>query len=643
MATQEASPDPEQDDLLSYDDWYIDEPQGPVMAPHEVIVPCFPTMSDELYHLIMAPVTLCTLLLLSFLIRRRKLCISCCWGVPGVLSPLNLLEASGNSWVPCAVFGLLVSSIIRLFLDSTTLNFISNNWGSCGELWRILALFYYPALYYPLLACNRLEGPKAQKAVGYTVGTILSWMHCGALIWQKVECPQSPQYYRYYSLLSTVPQICCLLVLSLMYPGLLVQEWRRSPRSKQMSNRNYYLKYLKSLLKHKRSKRSKDSVSIGSQVTLNLCSYLCPPNKGLNFPLRSILAVTVSVLSAYQVALLLLVVFLPTVQKIRGAIDTEILLMIAGFGMTVDDDKHKAVEYIVYYIWAVEVCYIAALVLSCTVTVTMLLRSLVKHRWALQSLFAGQASKVFLDSRSLQKTSPTIASWMSHISYQASVTCIGLILQHLLLFLFHLIVTFLVIIPIAYGKFQFLRKFFENTWPFWLLLILVTVIHQLCARFLFLKGNPPQIVQRRSLFMLTYLMFPVNFLRGELLCLARLGVSVIFNVIHFCRLDLSLLQHSAQGWDPGYRNYCNFLIVEATECHPVVRAFCLLMKPPKWKQPDLEEVIHLMPADGRMMKGARSQLARARWGLAYTLIHNPSLLCHRGSKSINGGSPMRPT
>lgn len=41
-------------------------------------------------------------------------------------------------------------------------------------------------------------------------------------------------------------------------------------------------------------------------------------------------------------------------QKIRGAIDTEFILMIAGFGMTVDDDKHKAVEYIVYYIWAVE-------------------------------------------------------------------------------------------------------------------------------------------------------------------------------------------------------------------------------------------------------------------------------------------------
>ncbi|XP_072258241.1 receptor for retinol uptake STRA6 isoform X2 [Pyxicephalus adspersus] len=642
MSTQEASPDPELDDL--YDNWYIDEPQGPVVQPDEIIVPCLPTLSDELYHLIMAPVSLCALLLLSFLIRRRKLCISCCWGVPGVLSPLNLLEASGSSWVPCAVFGLLVSSIVRLFLDPTAMNFIPNNYGGLlGYCWKILALFYYPALYYPLLASNRLDGPRAQKTIGYSVGTILSWMHCGALIWQKAECPQSQQYYRYYSLLSTLPQIFCLVVLSLMYPVLLVQQCRRSSNSKQMSNRNYYLKYLKNLLKSKRSKRSKDSVSIGSQVSLNLCSYLCPPHRGLNLPLRPILAVTVSVLSAYQVALLLLVGFLPTVQKIRGAIDTELVLMIAGFGITIDDDKQKSVEYIVYYIWATEVCYITALILSCTVTVTMLLRSLVKHRWALQCLFAGQASKVFLDSRPLQKTSPTLASWMSHISYQASVTCIGLILQHLLLFIFHMIVTFLIIIPIAYGKFQILRKLLENTWPFWLLLFLVTVVHQLCARFLFLKGNPSQITRRKSLFMLTYLMFPVNFLRGELLALARLVVSVIFNVIHFCRLDLSLLQHSAQGWDPGYRNYCNFLIIEATECHPVVRAFCLLIKPNRWKQPDLEEGIHLMPADGRLMKGARSQLARARWGLAYTLIHNPSLLCHRGHKSINGGSPTCPT
>ncbi|XP_068131839.1 receptor for retinol uptake STRA6 [Hyperolius riggenbachi] len=632
MSIQETTPETDESD----DSWYID-PDGP---PPEIVIECDPTLSDEWYHLIIAPVSLCTLLLLSFLVRRRKLCISCCWGVPGLLSPLNLLEASGSSWVPCAVFGLLVSTICRLFLDSSSLNFISNNWGSYGGLWRILALFYYPALYYPLLACNNLAGSRAQKAVGYTVGAILSWMHCAALIWQKVDCPQAQLFYRYYSLLSTLPQILCLLLLSVIYPVLLVQECRHSTSPGQISNRNYYFKYLKNLLRRKKSKKSKDSVSIGSQVSLHLCSYLCPPHKGLILPLRSILAVTVSVFSAYQVALLLLVTFLPIVQKIRGSINQEVILTLAGFGLSIHKDNNKAIEFIVHYLWTVEVCYIAALVLSCTVTVTMLLRSLVKHRWALQSLFAGQTSQVFLDSQPRHPTSPTLASWISHISYQASVTCIGLIIQHLLLFLVHLFVAFLIIFPIAFGRFQILRTFFENTWPFWLLLFLVLVIHQLCTRFIFLEGNPAQITNRRSLFMFTYLMFPVNILRGVLLFIARLVVSVIFNVIHLCRLDLSLLQHSVQGWDPGYRNYCNFLIVEAMECHPVVRAFCILLKPPRWKKPDFEEGIHLMPEDGRLMKGGRSQLARARWALAYTLIHNPSLLCHRGSKSINGGPPM---
>ncbi|XP_040269638.1 receptor for retinol uptake STRA6 [Bufo bufo] len=632
MSSLEGSPGPEQDDQL-YDNWYVDDPQEPTVPPHEIILPCSPTLSDGLYHLILAPVSLCTLLLLCFLVRRRKLCTSFCWGVPGVLSPLNLLDGTSNNWVPCAVFGLLFSSIFRMLLDPTTLNFITDSDGSHKEYWKIFSLFYYPALYYPLLASHNVH-----KIPGYIAGSILSWMHCGALIWQKAECPQTPQFYSYYSLLATVPQICCLLLLSIIYPTLLLQKLQQ-PSHKQMSERDYYLKYLKSLLRRKASKTSKDSVSIGSQVSLNLCSYLCSSNIGFRLSQRSLLAVTVSVLSVYQVALLLLVGFLPTVQKMRGSINAETILVLGGFGLTVDKDKEKAVDYIVYYIWTVEVCYIAALVLSCAVTITMLLRSLVKHRWALQSLCAGQVSQVFLKPRSLQPSPPALASWMSHISYQAAVTCTGFILQHVVLFLVHLIVTFLIIIPIGYGKFQIILNILERTWPFWLLLFLVTVVQHLCTRFIFMQGDPRQTTNRRSLFLFTYIFLPVNILRGGLLAIARIVVSITFNIIHFCRLDLSLLQHSVQGWDPGYRNYCNFLLLELSECHPVVTAFCLLLKPPSWKKPDLEEGIHLMPADSRLMKGARSHLARARWGLAYTLIHNPSLLSHRGSKTINGGSP----
>ncbi|MEE6526986.1 hypothetical protein FKM82_027977, partial [Ascaphus truei] len=97
------------------------------------------------------------------------------------------------------------------------------------ELWKVVALFYYPALYYPLLACQSV-----QRAPGYLVGSVLSWLHCGALIWQKAECPQTRQFYRYYSLLSVLPQIGCLLLLGVLYPALLLRSLCQPPCTDQV-------------------------------------------------------------------------------------------------------------------------------------------------------------------------------------------------------------------------------------------------------------------------------------------------------------------------------------------------------------------------------------------------------------------------
>lgn len=56
------------------------------------------------------------------------------------------------------------------------------------EPWLVLAMIYYPALYYPLLACGTLHSP-----VGYVLGSLLSWSHFGVLVWQKVDCPRTPE------------------------------------------------------------------------------------------------------------------------------------------------------------------------------------------------------------------------------------------------------------------------------------------------------------------------------------------------------------------------------------------------------------------------------------------------------------------
>lgn len=56
-----------------------------------------------------------------------------------------------------------------------------------AENWVILGVFYYPALYYPLLACGTLH-----NKVGYVLGSLLSWTHFGVLVWQKIDCPKNP-------------------------------------------------------------------------------------------------------------------------------------------------------------------------------------------------------------------------------------------------------------------------------------------------------------------------------------------------------------------------------------------------------------------------------------------------------------------
>lgn len=49
----------------------------------------------------------------------------------------------------------------------------------------LLALVYYPVLYYPLAACAT-----AGHRSAYLLGTVLSWAHFGVQVWQRAECPQ---------------------------------------------------------------------------------------------------------------------------------------------------------------------------------------------------------------------------------------------------------------------------------------------------------------------------------------------------------------------------------------------------------------------------------------------------------------------
>lgn len=55
-----------------------------------------------------------------------------------------------------------------------------------------------------------------------------------------------------------------------------------------------------------------------------------------------------------QVALLLLVSVVPTVQKVRAGITTDVSYLLAGFGIVLSEDRQEVVELVKHHLWAVE-------------------------------------------------------------------------------------------------------------------------------------------------------------------------------------------------------------------------------------------------------------------------------------------------
>ncbi|XP_031978898.1 receptor for retinol uptake STRA6 [Corvus moneduloides] len=624
-------------------DWYIYESTESA-APSDDLFPgvipeCHPTVSPRMYHTCMAPISLAVILALSFLVKRRRLHRSCCNGVPGLLSPANFLEEESSRGPAVAVFSILFSSLCQLVLDKEPLPLASPSSHGAREYWKILALLYYPAFYFPLLACAT-----SRHRLGYLAGSLLAWGHCLVHVWQKVECPQSPKIHRLYSLLSHVPTLLSLLLLSLWYPALLGRSLRGNGPEQEIPGSRYYRKYLKAVLSKRGRKGSSAPIeeSLQSRIRSYLRSYIYAPEEGFRIPLKLVVSLAMAVIAIYQVALLLLVAFVPTIQIIRAGMTKDIVVLLVQFGLVPSDnpavpgDMEKELRTVRHYLWSLEVCYICSLALGCLLTCAGLLRTLAAHRSNLRALYQGSVLDVFSEPRSLRPSRSAVVCWMSFASFQAAFACLGLLIQQVIFFLCSATFAFLVVIPLQAGTGSPLFGILRNMWPFWLALLVAILVQHLLAHSQFLEQHSlrKELTNRRALYIVTFLLFPTNVLLGVLAGVWRVVISGLYNAVHFCRLDISLLQRGVETFDPGYHSYCHFLKVEVSQGHPLMKAFCfLLLQRPELpalpRDTRLEEGLHLLHHKHLAPGKARIRRIRTRWCLAYTLLRNPSLTSSR--------------
>lgn len=635
----------------SYGSWYIDEPQGSQELQPEGVEPsCHPSVPPGLLHTCLAVLSILVLLLLALLVRRRQLWPHCGRGRPGLPSPVEFSAADRPWTVPAAVFTVLFSSLCLLLSAGDPLPFLTLASPSShdGETetprgpWKMLALLYYPALYYPVAACATVR-----HGAAHLLGSALSWAHFGVQVWQRAECPQAPKIYKYYSLLASLPLLLGLGFLSLWYPVQLVRSFSHRTRAgSEGLQGSYSEEYLRTLLCRKKLESSSHTSKHGFLFRAWICfrHSIYTPQPGFRLPLKLVLSTTLTGAAVYQVALLLLVAVVPTIQKVRAGITTDVSYLLAGFGVVLSEDRQEVVELVKRHLWALEVCYISALVLSCSLTFLVLIRSLVTHRANLRALHQGAALSPGALPRSPHLSRQAVFCWMSFSAYQAALTCLGLLVQQIIFFLGTVALAFLVFMPLLHGSNLLLLRSLESSWPFWLTLASAVILQNLAAHWVFLENRHgrPELTNRRTLYAATFLLFPINVLVGSVVATWRMLLSALYNAVHLGQMDLSLLPPRAATLDPGYRTYCNFLKTEVSQSHPVMTAFCALLlrtqRPCSPTAPrgglglrEEEEGIQLLQTRDSSAKGAglRARQGRARWGLAYTLLQNPALQAFR--------------
>ncbi|XP_061102906.1 receptor for retinol uptake stra6-like [Conger conger] len=602
---------------------------------YRVIPPCDPTADDKLFHICISAVSLAVLLILIVLARQRN--PSHRKGVADLFSPVNFLDQTQPKGLTVAVLVILFCKLSVVVLSPNPLPFIQDPAFGYRECWKILALFYYPALYYPLLACGTLR-----NTVACVLGSLLSWAHLGVLVWQKVDCPRTPEIYKFYTLLASLPQIVCLVFLSLHYPLLLLKSRTEANGAVEGLASSYYKDYVKKILKKTPSKVSTAKPKLSKRLSDTLNAYIYTPEEVFRIPILLAASVFLSFIAIYQMTLLLVTMVLPTLHIVREGVDEDIAFLLAGFDIHLSDDRAEVVKIVVHYIWCVEVCYLSALTLTCLISLVMLMRSMVLHRSNLKALYRGDvcphiSNHVHGHQRGLQPSRPALVCWMGYTSYHAAFICIGMVIQMIVFFMCILFAAFLLIIPILHGQNLILFNMLKRTWPYWLTFFLALAVPHVTARLAFIKrdAGTRDLVNRNALFLLTYLLFLVNVLVGMVLGAWRMVVSALYNIVHLGRMDISLLNRGVEPFDPGYSCYVQYLRIEVSQSHPVMTAFCgmLLQSVRKdcgaVKKCDAEEGIHLVGQEKWRTRSLSARRAKARWLLLLTLLNNPSLLGSR--------------
>ncbi|KAK6994780.1 stimulated by retinoic acid 6 protein [Biomphalaria glabrata] len=611
--------------------------------------------------LVVAPV----ILLLSF-IEKRKNRRDICHGRPALVIPFSFLDGYDNRTAYAMAFGTITSTIVSLVTSKNTLGFDMPLWGRA--IYVYLQAFVGCLTCFPLFACLSTR----YRVVGAVVCILYSAVWLSLNIVDTIQGVQESANTTYWfvsandsvsqdlnkatAALQGLPIICCYVVLI----GYCIYVIQRCFRTKVFLNKQMMTTIKPHQEEHVRwvLRKSKNSTSSNFWGDKTFVQQMHESRKlklftsfpFFKYPTRIFAIAFVQLNVIYWMGMLLISGTLQILYTIFH-------LVLQKTEITSSDKEQVAL---------VSICASVSLLASISNSLTHIFMATRNYRYHMLRLYQGD--KTFLPQMDVS-SQYLLTSSMIYPGYQVAFMMWGLVLS----FGFVLIITLLIAEPIYFFiAFDMIGDVLLSivqllSFPVMMLVLFYLQVY-LCNRLLLQdkihesdKQRPLNVNNRKFYELVNYYSLFTNMAVGLFTCLLRIFLSAIFGIFSVDRLDKSVFTRDKENYDNGYRAYVSMLLVDNAHNNPSMRVFAHLL----WTQAlaarfraSHREVSHdatplcpNSPHADHISYGAASptgsetsaeslqnlwtlydtkrfsvsKLARTRWFLLYTLIHNPQL------------------
>ncbi|XP_045199274.2 receptor for retinol uptake stra6-like [Mercenaria mercenaria] len=609
---------------------------------------CKSKIPTQAFHFYLTMPSVAMMLLLACTISRKNRWLSCLWGRPGAVFPMDILGKS-HRFSYAAAWGSIAFLAADLVFGSTVI--IKLEGPSYVTVFNtVLSMIVIGVDYFPMFAALSLE-----SVIGYMVGTAYAWLLLGIQIFREIECDLVIET-RLILILRDLPNLLCLTYLSISLPIRLIQSLRKKSiriisSSEMVSILNMDKEadlspeaiHVKRLLRPVPPPPPPPSTLGGKLmgiVKAFVSDWIYHNTPKFRYSARVLSVMLIGVMLIYKVTLEVMTLVISILALVERGL--QLTLNVIGWVAEPGEESHiseiRDYTYLMYYLLENgRICFIVALSLACVGGILGILHMLSSYRTNLFDLYKGDNTHI--PHRSTRSNASLLVGSMRYAGYQVAYIGWGLVLHFIILLVIALALCVLITLIIN-GYYKWLLTVLMNAWPAVLMTIIILMTQTLLSKFAFLQGRGEflAINNRRVLFSFTFFMFFYNIFVGFLSCLLRIIKSIVIGAIFLPRLDNSALPRRFQMFDPGFANYCGFIHVECAHTHPVLVMFLrilLIFNEENKSKKSVDENHTAVDINGKEKIPLKSKpvnpRARARWFLIYTLQSNPSLRVYRKS------------